>query len=119
MAIPELMSGMVLTAHGGPDCLEWRTDLPVPVPAPGEVLIEESLRQLEDDFAPLFVRIHRKALVAKRYITGLERSREGHHWVRLQHCPEPLPVSRRRLAEVRRVLSDEGGDGALDHLDDA
>jgi NADPH:quinone reductase-like Zn-dependent oxidoreductase len=40
MAIPELMSGMVLTAHGGPDCLEWRTDLPVPVPAPREVLIE-------------------------------------------------------------------------------
>ena len=84
----------------------------------GEVLIEESLRQLEEDFAPLFVRIHRKALVAKNYITGLERSREGHHWVHLQHCKEPLPVSRRRLAEVRRVLSDGGGAPSLDDLDD-
>ncbi len=56
--------------------------------------------------------------MAKNYITGLERSREGHHWVHLQHCKEPLPVSRRRLAEVRRVLSDGGGAPSLDDLDD-
>jgi len=33
------MSGVVLTRHGGPDCLEWRDDLPMPVPGPGDVLI--------------------------------------------------------------------------------
>lgn len=33
------MSGMVLTGHGGLDRLEWRTDLPIPVPSDGEVLI--------------------------------------------------------------------------------
>ena len=33
------MSGVVLTAHGGPECLEWRDDLPMPVPGPGDVLI--------------------------------------------------------------------------------
>jgi NADPH:quinone reductase-like Zn-dependent oxidoreductase len=33
------MSGVVLTGHGGPECLEWRTDLPRPEPGPGEVLI--------------------------------------------------------------------------------
>lgn len=36
----ELMSGMVLTGHGGPEMLEWRNDLEVPTPKPGEVLIE-------------------------------------------------------------------------------
>lgn len=39
MVRPETMAGMVLTGHGGPDRLVWREDLPVPRPAPGEVLI--------------------------------------------------------------------------------
>ena len=37
--IPSVMSGMVLTGHGGYDKLEWREDLQVPVPGVGEVLI--------------------------------------------------------------------------------
>ena len=74
----------------------------------GEVLIEESLKTLEDDFAPWFLRIHRKALVATRFISSLERERGGeqHHWLRMKHSTTPLPVSRRRLAEVRRFLTE-------------
>jgi two-component system, LytTR family, response regulator AlgR len=74
----------------------------------GEVLIEESLKTLEVDFEPLFLRVHRKALVNTRYIAGLERDRQGdpHHWLKLKHVNDPLPVSRRRLAEVRRFLTD-------------
>ncbi|MDP5086956.1 MAG: alcohol dehydrogenase family protein [Yoonia sp.] len=33
------MRGVVLVAHGGPECLVWREDLPKPVPLAGEVLI--------------------------------------------------------------------------------
>lgn len=74
----------------------------------GEVLIEESLKTLEQDFAPLFLRVHRKALVNTRYIAGLERDRHGeqHHWLKIKHAAHPLPVSRRRLAEVRRFLTE-------------
>ncbi|MDZ4080368.1 MULTISPECIES: LytR/AlgR family response regulator transcription factor [Hydrocarboniphaga] len=74
----------------------------------GEVLIEESLKTLEEDFAPWFLRIHRKALVATRFIASLERERTGeqHHWLRMKHAAKPLPVSRRRLAEVRRFLTE-------------
>lgn len=75
----------------------------------GEVLIEESLKTLEEDFAPWFLRIHRKALVATRYIAALERDRHGeqHHWLKMRHLPKPLPVSRRRLAEVRRYITEQ------------
>ncbi len=37
--IPDVMKGVCLTAHGGPEALEWREDIPVPVPAPGQVLV--------------------------------------------------------------------------------
>ncbi|QFT30803.1 Crotonyl-CoA reductase [Labrenzia sp. THAF82] len=39
MNIPQKMRGIVLTGHGGPEKLEWREDLTVPVPEKGEVLI--------------------------------------------------------------------------------
>ena len=39
MTLPETMKAVVLTGHGGLDRLEWRTDVPVPRPEPGEVLI--------------------------------------------------------------------------------
>jgi len=37
--VPKLMSGVYLTRHGGPEALEWREDIPVPRPGPGEVLV--------------------------------------------------------------------------------
>ncbi len=42
MTVPETMSAMVLTGHGGLDKLEWRETVPVPKPGPGEVLIRIS-----------------------------------------------------------------------------
>ncbi len=37
--IPELMAGVQLTGHGGPERLVWREDIPVPEPGPGEALV--------------------------------------------------------------------------------
>lgn len=37
---PAAMAAVLLTGHGGLDRLEYRTDVPVPRPGPGEVLIE-------------------------------------------------------------------------------
>ncbi|MFE5838172.1 alcohol dehydrogenase family protein [Arthrobacter sp. NPDC056493] len=39
-ALPEVMAAALLTGHGGLEKLEYRTDVPVPVPGVGEVLIE-------------------------------------------------------------------------------
>ena len=39
---PATMHAVVLTGHGGLDKLEYRDDVPVPEPAPGEVLLEVS-----------------------------------------------------------------------------
>ena len=39
MRLPAKMSGVLLTRHGGPEALEWRDDIPVPSPGPGQVLV--------------------------------------------------------------------------------
>lgn len=39
MTVPAVMHAVLLTGYGGYDRLEWRTDIPVPQPGAGEVLI--------------------------------------------------------------------------------
>lgn len=70
----------------------------------GELLVDESLKSLEDEFPDLFLRIHRNALVAKARLFGLEKTADGGTEVRLRDCKERLPVSRRHLADIRRWL---------------
>ena len=40
MPHPATMRAMTLTGHGGLEKLQWREDMPVPAPKPGEVLIK-------------------------------------------------------------------------------
>ncbi len=68
----------------------------------GENLIEESLKSLEEEFDPDFLRIHRNSLVAVRHIASIERSGEGQYSVRLRGIENDLPVSRRLATEVLR-----------------
>jgi two-component system response regulator AlgR len=70
----------------------------------GRELIDESLRALEQEFAPDFIRIHRNSLVARQHISVVERGPEGQLAVRLKDCEEVLPVSRRHAAEALRQI---------------
>jgi len=70
----------------------------------GELLVDESLKSLEDEFQDLFLRIHRNALVARARLFAIEKGADGSIEVRLRDCPERLPVSRRHLADIRRWL---------------
>jgi len=82
-----------------------------------EFLLEESLAQLEQEFADRFVRIHRNCLVARDAVAGCAREQangteggtegEPHelHWVLvLRGIPEHLAVSRRQWAQVKAQL---------------
>jgi two-component system, LytTR family, response regulator AlgR len=72
--------------------------------AGGELLLEESLKGLLDRYADWLLRIHRNALVVRRYLTGLEKGRDGSFRAVLQGCEETIEISRRHLPEVRRIL---------------
>lgn len=70
----------------------------------GEVIIEDSLKSLEDEFGPRFLRIHRNALVATQHVAGMDRSPEGRFEVMFRGAEDRLEVSRRHVAQVRRFL---------------
>lgn len=72
--------------------------------AGGEVLIEEALKDLEEEFGNRFVRIHRNALVALDGIIALERDALGRTVVKLKGIAETLEVSRRHLPGLRATL---------------
>jgi two-component system response regulator AlgR len=70
----------------------------------GEILLEESLVALEEEFDERFQRIHRNALVAVDAVDALEKATDGHFQVRIRGTGELLDVSRRMVADVRRRL---------------
>ena len=70
----------------------------------GEVLIEDALKNLENEFGERLIRIHRNALVSTRYITGMEKKIDGRFVVTFKEIDDKLEISRRHVAEVRKFL---------------
>lgn len=70
----------------------------------GQTLIDDSLKQLEEEFADDFIRVHRNALVARHAIDRLEAQEEGGHRVYLKGMDDGISVSRRHLPGVRRAM---------------
>ena len=71
----------------------------------GESLIDETLKDLEEEFCDSFVRVHRNALVAVKEIVGLERVEGNHFEIKLKASEYRPAVSRRHLASVRGLLA--------------
>jgi two-component system response regulator AlgR len=74
----------------------------------GTDLIDDSLKNLEQEFGDEFVRIHRRALVAVRQIDALKKTADGQTLVTLrdtsQDEQDSLMISRRHVADVRRRI---------------
>ena len=70
----------------------------------GSVLIDETLKDLEQEFGDQFIRIHRNALVAISYLDGLEVVSSGQYQVCCRELEERLAVSRRHLPHLRERI---------------
>jgi two-component system response regulator AlgR len=74
----------------------------------GTDLIDDSLKDLEQEFGDEFVRIHRNALVAGQQIEALKKTPDGQTVVTLRDKSlddeNSLTISRRHVAEVRRRI---------------
>lgn len=72
----------------------------------GEVLIDDSLKSLEQEFGDQFTRIHRNSLVANSRIKSLEKISDNHFQLRLRDCDPLLEISRRQLPTVRKLIAE-------------
>lgn len=69
-----------------------------------ELLIPDTLKDLESEFGQRFLRVHRNALVALQYIVRLQRDDSGTWSVVLDGIEARPAVSRRHLSEVKQRL---------------
>ena len=58
--IPKKMHAVLLTGHGGLEKLEYKTDIPVPVPKDYEVLIKVTAAGINNRFPDPFPAAHWK-----------------------------------------------------------
>lgn len=82
--------------------------------ASAEHLIEESLLSVEQEFAQMFIRVHRNALVARDAIMGVERGRRRSDYdgsegldtwqIILRGTNDRLPISRRQWATIKALV---------------
>lgn len=74
----------------------------------GQLLIDDSLKSLEDEYADRFLRVHRNSLVAIDYVEGLEKDSNGKYQIRFRNIDDRIEVSRRMVAATRRRLKEMG-----------
>jgi len=70
----------------------------------GEHLLDETLKELEEEFCGRFLRIHRNALVSINHIEAIERTSQGQYQVRLTGCEHKPLVSRRHVGGVKEFM---------------
>jgi len=70
----------------------------------GELLIEESLRQLEETYPSQLIRLHRNCLVPPARLLGLKTLSDGRVLARLDGSEISPEISRRNLPAVRKLL---------------
>lgn len=70
----------------------------------GEHLLDETLKELEEEFGERFLRTHRSALVSVQHIQAMERNSDGHYQVRLADTDHRPPVSRRHAGALKDLL---------------
>ncbi len=70
-----------------------------------ELLLPDTLKDLEEEFADSFVRVHRNALVALRYVQRLEKTEDGQWQAVLADVAVTPAVSRRLLPAVKQRLA--------------
>jgi len=70
----------------------------------GEVLIDESLKSLEQEFEQRMIRIHRNALIASKYMEALSKNANGQWQIGFRGIGDKLEVSRRHVSQLRKIM---------------
>lgn len=72
----------------------------------GEVIIDETLKELESSLTDSFTRIHRNALISINHIKALGRDQSGQFSIQLESIDEQPIVSRRYTSKIKQLLKE-------------
>lgn len=78
--IPDRMKAVLLTGHGGPEMLNYRTDIPVPRPGPGEVLIRVAAAGVNNTDINTRLGWYSRSVTDATSATSVTRSAEDGGW---------------------------------------
>jgi two-component system response regulator AlgR len=70
----------------------------------GQIIIDDSLKSLEEEFGTHLLRIHRNSLIALEHVESMTRDSNGKYQICFHHIDDRLEVSRRLVATTRRRL---------------
>ena len=103
--VSKTRQGMELIAIDSIYCFVADQKYVTVVHSEGETLIDDTLKELEQEFSSMFIRVHRNALVAVDKIEGMKRAGNNQFEIQLKGTEFRPSVSRRHIAGVRELLS--------------
>tara|TARA_R110001592_G_scaffold177076_2_gene417348 strand:+ start:161838 stop:162593 length:756 start_codon:yes stop_codon:yes gene_type:complete len=71
----------------------------------GETLSDQTLKDLEQAYHSLLIRVHRNTLVNKHLISSLVKKADGHYEINIKNCAQKVSVSRRHVSDIKAFLS--------------
>ena len=83
------------------DCLVAEDGYVIARSAKIEGFVDSSLQELEARLGDAVLRVHRRCLVVKAAISGMETRGEGEHWLAFRDDLSAVRVSRRRVGAAR------------------
>ena len=69
-----------------------------------EGFVDYPLQELERRFPDKLIRAHRRCVVVKSALAGMERRPSGEYWVSFRDGLDPIEASRRRVRDLRESL---------------
>lgn len=73
-----------------------------------EIILDSSLKNLEQAYGTVFIRVHRNALVSRLHLTAIDRGEQNGQFRAVLRGSEVAPlISRRHLPAVRRALREQ------------
>lgn len=72
--------------------------------AGGESILDDSLKDLEDEFGDYFVRVHRNALVSMPHVSAMEKNKDGQYQLVVDDVDVRPAVSRRLATNIKKMM---------------
>ena len=70
----------------------------------GEAVLDDSLKDLEEEFEGVFVRVHRNALVSMAHVSSMNKNAEGQYLIKVDDVDVQPSVSRRLASSIKQQM---------------